>query len=777
MARRNRKKKAKSKQAKQNAAKPSARLEQAIQLLKQGKLEDADLLAQNVVKRVSDGDLLGKAQQVLAESAFRQAAVAMQPEVRLSLLDRALEQTPNDARLHYHRGLTLWRVGNYVDAPKEFDWVATHDPQRLHASLLQQVAQLVHDSPANESDLSPDEAQFLQLVQSFVNDAPKEQIAAQLKSAPLLPAQYLDLWLALLDMRDKPKTASTKTISRLTEATLVNPIADYYRGVAALRKKEYLPALDAWQSAAQRGASQAWFNDNRSNLLREQTSEMAQEDRWQEIVEISEGQVNPDGDKILNETVAAAHFHLGYSAVQTSNWSLALSHWQQANDLKLSRQLAQNLALAYENEENWSEAGKTWRETVRRRPRKENHPDYLSDSQVATIWTRAAMCYARAEMEAERNYYPLYEEKLTCLKNAIKYAPTNMDLRMKLVNTYLEEEREDAAEKELERILDADPDHVSALLRLGVLYHEQWGKEPLPLWERALALEPNNVDARNAVVESILADIDDMSPSNWFARLNPLSDRDKLKKLKAAAKQVPNHPKLLFELGLVYRKAKKHKDAVQALTESWNADAKDPQSFGRAMHELLHVKGGDKVVEEKIPEIHTISALLPSFWTNQAESVITCKLDERWVIRFWDEAIMASEQNRTPETLAFTLVSIMESSLTEGVPHLAEKYEARLRSEVPNSGAVEFLEAISMREDEADPKEMVKLLRRAGKKARAAGESEMAEKIEFIVEMLNNPFSSLLGGLGDLGPFSDDDFDMDPEELLDELFKDLGRRR
>lgn len=788
MARRNRKKKkTKAKHAQQNANKPSTRLAQAIELLKQGHIADADLLAQNVLNRVNDGDLHTRAQQVLAEAAFRQTAAASDMKERLRFLNRALEQAPNDSRLHHHRGLTLLRLGESANAQKEFDWLIANDVSRHNEKgskieFMKQALHLAQDQPTDESNLAADEAQLLKVVQKFVNNAPKEEILPLVKSSTHIPKQHAELWMALLDMRDKPKTASQKTRDRLATAASLSPLASYYLGVAALRKKEVQPALDAWKAAANSGFQQPWFEENRSKLLRECASEMAKADRWHEIIELTEDQINSDGDKVLVETVAAAHFHVGYDAVQRNNWPLALSHWQLASELKQSRQLAQNLAIAYEKQEDWPEAAQTWREMVRRRPRKESHPDYLSDSQVAVIWTRAGACYHRAELETDGNYFPLYEEKLTCYKNAVKYDPQNLDLRMQLVLAYLEEERNEAAENELERVLEIDPDNVPALLRLGILYDQQWGGKPLPLWERALELEPNNVDARNAVASAILDEAGTDEPRNWFARLNPLSDRDKIKKLKAATERIPNHPKLLFSLGVTYLRSGKNKDALQALTASWDADQRDPNSFGRAMHELLHVKGGDKIVEERLPSVRAISGLHAHFWLEQSDLVRRCELDEQWIPRFWDEAVLVAENDNEPGSLPDTLIDIMDFAMAEGLTHLSNKYETRIKNELSHTGAAEYLEVIRLREREADPEEMLRVLRRAKKKAKTAGEAKLLERIEAVSDMLSNPLNSImnrLGALTEFDPFADDDddFDINPEELLEELLKDLGKRR
>jgi len=767
--------------ARQESSKPSARLKQAIEALKKGKLEDANLLAGNVVKRAGDGKITDKAREVLAEAAFRQAAKTSDLAMRLSFLDQALQQTPDDARLHNHRIVTLISLGKLADGQEEFEWFEKYGGQQNGSQqpkieLIRQLALLRQDRAVDESQLTAEEARVLQLVQSFANGASKKQVSSLVTPSPLLPESYANLWLALHELGSKPKSASDKVISTLNDAAALTPVANYYQGVAALRQQDHQSASDAWSAAAKRGFQQPWFEENRNGLLREQLSEVVQEERWQEIVEAATENVHADGDKFLNEIVATAYFQLGYSSIKAGNWSQALAHWQQANELQSSRQLMQNLAFAHEQLENWSEAAQAWRETVRRRPRKENHPDFLTDKQVSTIWTRAAECYSKAEREEEWDYYPLYEEKLTCLKNAVKYAPDELALRMKLATAYLEEDRDDAAKNELNRILEIDADHVPALLRLGMIYKEQWGAEPLPLWERALAIEPNNVDARNAVVAEIIDELDDNNPSNWIRRGKPISHKERIKKLKAATKQIPNHPKLLFELGFLYRITKKNKEAIQAFVESWDAASKDVESIGLTMHELLHVTGGDKVVEERLPNVRAISGLRPMFWIDQAASVIHCKLDEKWVTNFWDEAIVISEEKKTPDTLAYTLVSIVESAHDEDVMHLAEKYQSRIRTDMTKSGAIEYLDVYTAMQDD-DPKKIIRHLRQAVKKANSAGETLLAEKMKAIIRMINSPLSSILGRMGGMGPMDDDEFGFDPEDILDELFKNLGRGR
>ena len=64
-------------------------------------------------------------------------------------------------------------------------------------------------------------------------------------------------------------------------------------------------------------------------------------------------------------------------------------------------------------------------------------------------------------------------EILASLKNAIKYAETDVELRMELAQVYYVHDQEEAAQKQFERILEIDPNHLDALVRLANIYLEK----------------------------------------------------------------------------------------------------------------------------------------------------------------------------------------------------------------------------------------------------------------------------------------------------------------
>src|SRR5262249_62409248 len=115
----------------------------------------------------------------------------------------------------------------------------------------------------------------------------------------------------------------------------------------------------------------------------------------------------------------------------------------------------QNRALAREALQQWRPAAEAWREVLRRRPRRQHHPEAVTDAQMATLWGHVAECYERVNDA---------REMLSCLKNAVKYAPGDLELGVKVADICSQTARDDEAIKDFERLLAIDAHHVPALL-------------------------------------------------------------------------------------------------------------------------------------------------------------------------------------------------------------------------------------------------------------------------------------------------------------------------
>ena len=180
---------------------------------------------------------------------------------------------------------------------------------------------------------------------------------------------------------------------------------------------------------------------------------------------------------------------------------------------------------------------------VRRRPRKTDHPDYLTDAQVAALWNHAADCYEHTEQEGEVE---------TCLRNALKYAPDDTALRLRLADTLLDQQRGDAAETQLLEITTRDPQNVEALVRLGRLYEEWWDREPMPIWRQVLAINPTHPEAREALANDYVKMVNDESPFAAYRFSIDYPGKSHIEILEIGLRELPGHPVLLVALGIAH---------------------------------------------------------------------------------------------------------------------------------------------------------------------------------------------------------------------------------
>jgi tetratricopeptide (TPR) repeat protein len=176
-------------------------------------------------------------------------------------------------------------------------------------------------------------------------------------------------------------------------------------------------------------------------------------------------------------------------AALDGQWAAALGHWQTVSQGdKVERALVINMALANEKLENYSQAADLWRQALRRRPRKAGAPDALSDGQVAYMWQHVAENYRQAGN---------YEEATKVYRNAIKWDPDNVDLRLRLVEALMAEGRVWAASNMVDEVLAAHPNHVEALAWQAQIYEEDdYRYAAQQAWQKVLDVDPQHVQAR-----------------------------------------------------------------------------------------------------------------------------------------------------------------------------------------------------------------------------------------------------------------------------------------
>lgn len=723
----------------------STSLERAHRALEQNQADSAKYYAEKAlefINRERNPKAEAAVQPFLAEAHFRLAAAAPLPQEQERHLDIALSYFPQEARFHFHRAIALFRQTRLADAAAALEKAKGHPGAPFVAALLAIVTAQAWD----ERGLTPEEANTLRLLAARHQESPASALHV-LAQAPLLASN--PVWQALIDLDADPTTVPSEHLQNLAgslTSDLAQGILYYYAGVAALSQGERKGAADAWSISAVSGWRTPWQTENHEYLGREDVIALAQEEKWQEIVNLAEEMSTSVSDRILSETIGAAYFHLGYQAAEAAQWSKAADLLRAAGKYAGGRILAQNLAICEEALGRWTYAGDAWREMARRRPRSEKHPDYMTDAQVAALWVHAAECYDKSEY--------VEEEVVTCLRNAVKYAENDVEVRTKLVEALLQDDRDDAAEAELERILEIDEQHIPTLLRLAEIHADRWDGNPVFYFRRVLALEPDNQEARDGLAEHYLDQVMHGSASlNLFGRLMG-REREPIKLLKEALKDLPGHQRILLALGVKYREADKKKEAQAALEEAYQADPRHVETAGVVMHELLHLnKTAD--VEKMVAEVNQISGLLMGFWISQGGQALACKLDTDWAARFFDEALLLSDKKQGNDSRPVALVQILDSTFENNADALTERYLNRVRDEMPDSGILEYWESrVSYRKK--DVKKAQRLLRKARQMAQKLNNPELIREMDALENLFSgrrNPFLDILRDLGGDGDF------------------------
>ena len=436
---------------------------------------------------------------LLAEAHFRRGLVLFygsDSQTGMSHLQTAASYLPNDACYAYHVGLALHRLGNlpgalgfYETARQTPGLFATRAAYPLVLVLLQNG-----QDPTTTSawyDLTVAEQALLRSVNNFR----RRPYTLPLEAPLLLRA------LAALDNNDNAQAqAGLEKILAVDATAAEKNVANYYLGVLAARAEDWDTARRAWDAAFAAGLRSARLQSNLAEIYQRLAEDLLiQDDAQTALAAAEEAKRHLPGNSDLDELLAQIHQQLGYQSANANRWDEAKSHWQTAVELdSTSFRLVYNLALAYEKLGNNISAGQTWREALRRRPRRPDHPDVLSDDEVAQVWQRAAECYRKAgEFDQVKRTY----------QQAIKWAPDNLDLRLALAESLIKEGHLQSARNELEQVLKRNPKHVQALIRLGEAYFrderspwyvKEQAKKP---WEKALQIEPKNSKVQQVLAE------------------------------------------------------------------------------------------------------------------------------------------------------------------------------------------------------------------------------------------------------------------------------------
>ncbi len=747
----------KKKQKHRKAQKPTVgdSLGKALAALQQGNLEAVRYQAAQARKFAKTPTEQAQADQLLNEVTFRVTLKESSPGKKLAALAELVKTAPSDARLQFHYGIALLQTGNAKNAQQAFQLVAQIEPGRDGLAFFQQLTTLaLKKLPDKSASLSEAEANTISALQKLQRQ-PSPSLARMDVAGPVLGTPQL--WTELLTLRHDKTCTQAPAVEHLGRAH-ARPVAaavlESFRGTAAMRADNQEAAMHAWQRAMSQGLHDTWLRKNLGLSTRREAQKLAAAGKWPALSKMAGSLPATLDDTQVTELISLAFFHVGYEHAQKEKWTQALTAWKKASEMSHNRYLAQNLALAYEHLDQFPAAADAWREMIRRRPRKSDHPDSLSDKHVSAIWAHAADNYFQAWQD---------DEAVTCFQKAIQYDPKNMTARFRLVDVYQEKEviNLDAAMRELNAILDIEPDNIEALTQLAKLQSDDWRYNAAPLWKRIMALEPDNVEAREALVSSYISQIYPPSLQQTFGdgrvkhyrippQNNPSIYKQRLSLIQEALDFIPDHPRLVAALGSVHQQNGKKDLACEAFLRAFELAPNNP-TIASSIVQNLALMNETAILETLIPKIHEIPELLAEFWVDQGIYLLD---RPQWAERFFDEAVrhVAYSPHRSK---AGVLVDIYMALNQEGqrANALKQQYLHKIQTDVPQSGAVEYLDGFIHYQRTGNVSRARRKLRRARELAQAAHDTFLLQQIQAVEAMLSPTpdhfLETLLHGMDD----------------------------
>lgn len=496
----------------------------------------------------------------MAEARFRRALIRSNPSEQISDLKWALERNPNDLRYRYHLGLASHRLNELATAIECYRTVLQHEPAWDGAGMVLAVAELEQNPHVDLATLpgtTPAIRETLAPVQAILlGKVPAKQDGNNQKSNNLLETlrsslgvekhdkAMADFWigLGLLQANDEsanPDLLSTESLPSKEVAA----IQSYYKGIADARQNNMKAAIEAWHHTLQQHTFEpAWLLGNLALALVNHIDEiLAKEDLAKAESLANLLPKTSTSNAALDHMIVRTLNQIAHALAEKGEWKTAVGLWEHARDvanasssLGSARPLLHNIALAYETLEDWIQAAETWRAMLRTKPRpkktqkaasktggkkkqkttakqqeeQEEQPDTTPDDEsVATTglpseaqwaWVRKRIieCYHQAGRP---------DEAVTIFRQAIKKDPDDLDMRMQFTAALIANDQEQAAQNELYRIIERDPNHIDALIRLATL-HDQWGhwSHSQDMLERVIKLDPQREDVRREVAHLIL---------------------------------------------------------------------------------------------------------------------------------------------------------------------------------------------------------------------------------------------------------------------------------
>jgi tetratricopeptide (TPR) repeat protein len=689
----------------------------------------------------------------LAEAHFRRGLKHWQAsdlEASLADLQRAAELRPEDRCYAHHLGLAAFRIGDLDRAVRSFT-VARQGETEFAARAAYPLALALlrrGDDPASHAvwpALSEQERTMLRHARAF-------------RRRPYhLPPDAPTLWRALSALDAGDREGARRALGQTLEAEsgeLEKGVAHYYRGVLAAEAGHWEEAARCWNAALGAGYESPWLQGNAGELYHRLAEERLQGGDTEGALEAAAEALRlKPGDGRLEELVSQAYQRVAYHAVSAGRWGEALECWQKANEIGGgSFRLAYNLALAYEHAEEWVSAGATWREALRRRPRRADHPDAITDEEVARLWRRAAEVYDRAGE---------YQEAASVYRQALKWNPDDLQTRMALAEGLLNDGRLEAAQNELDRVLERDPDHIPALLRMGeaIAASEYWWHQSSAptYWKRVLALDPNHAGAQQLLVD-FLQD----QAENLYHWGNPALA---IKSLQEALDVQPHNGHVLAALGVCYL-GLDDIERAQSYFEQALPGSQDLAVYSIVIQGWIDHDDPDRAWEVMARAEAAVENVPFVFYLSQA--AFCFQSDRQELTRPWLERAVSSAPPGEP-----VLAMIGEMAMVAHAPDIAREYLERAIKAGQAKGQAYLALGLLAALTDHDMNAANKHWRQAERIARQEGDDDLMEHIDASRALFSAPpgFLDLLAR----GPFAAGGLSLDDlaRDLFDEDWDDF----
>jgi pentatricopeptide repeat protein len=445
-----------------------------------------------------------EARAALAEAHFRRALAGRAPVPALDDLRRAVELAPDQPRYRFHLGRFLHQSGDLAAASEQYTAVLDHNSSWAGAAKLLALAALEQNPRADLSRLpgfSAPVAHMFAPVQALLRgDAVPEEDETPVghfwRGLGRVAAGDLAAGDVLSDERPLP-------------SPVLNALRRYYRGVAAARAGDADTAQKLWQRTLEAGPIPARLRENLAVLLLDQLAALIDAGDIAGAAALAQRSIGLPGNAAFDELRLLALDRGAYAAGLAGDWARAAELWQAAREIVSSspslgspQPLLHNLALAYERVERWEAAADAWRGMLRTRPRRKAASQRaagdsaFSDQQWAWVRTRIITCYQQAGRP---------DLALAVFRQMIKEDPNDLDARVQLADALLANDQARAAENEIGRILQIDPQHVEALLRhMAFIDTHLQLSESEQIMRDLVARNPDRVDLRRIAGEHFL---------------------------------------------------------------------------------------------------------------------------------------------------------------------------------------------------------------------------------------------------------------------------------